>query len=312
MPTPEPTHKDIIELEVKRAISKEVEAYRKTLEGHQAYLEKSTKWFALVVSTLALIASGFFAYFFKGSVRDAVQETVDKSGVLDASKSQITNNISQFTSAQVKKSLEDIDKATTSHVEEIKDTRLRKQIEEALSNFPRNQLTNLIRSTPAGTIAAYGSTNINVEIGWLLCDGREVPKKRYPELYMAIGTTWGKSANADLFMLPDLRGVFLRGVNGNRTDEFADPDVAIRRNVAGGDGVANQVGSFQPDQLQNHRHNSAYEQIRDKSDPKDAIDKFDKGTSDTIYSHKIEKPTTPAGGAETRPKNAYVYYIIKY
>jgi hypothetical protein len=40
----------------------------------------------------------------------------------------------------------------------------------------------------------------------LLCDGREVPKIEYPELYGFLGDTQGTPADADNFVLPDFIG----------------------------------------------------------------------------------------------------------
>jgi hypothetical protein len=50
---------------------------------------------------------------------------------------------------------------------------------------------------------------------------------------------------------PDLRGVFLRGVNHGRSDPFADPDLANRTNLSIGGNTANNVGTSQGDALQN-------------------------------------------------------------
>jgi microcystin-dependent protein len=55
---------------------------------------------------------------------------------------------------------------------------------------------------PPGTIMAFaGSTP---PAGWLLCDGAAVNSTTYPDLFGAIGYTWGGSG--DTFNVPDLRG----------------------------------------------------------------------------------------------------------
>lgn len=62
---------------------------------------------------------------------------------------------------------------------------------------------------PAGTITMFaGST---APTGWLICDGRSVSSTDYPELYAAIGTTYGGYGTN--FQLPDLRGRFPVGKN---------------------------------------------------------------------------------------------------
>ena len=48
-------------------------------------------------------------------------------------------------------------------------------------------------------------------IGYLLCDGSEVPIASYQALFQAIGTTYGTGINPNTFKLPDLRGRFPLG-----------------------------------------------------------------------------------------------------
>lgn len=64
---------------------------------------------------------------------------------------------------------------------------------------------------PPGTIAWLGTTTI--PSGWLLCDGSTKVQASYPNLYAAIGTTFGPATGGN-FTLPDLRG---RGPIGNGT-----------------------------------------------------------------------------------------------
>lgn len=63
---------------------------------------------------------------------------------------------------------------------------------------------------PSGMIAPFAMTS--VPPGWLHCRGQLVDSNDYPNLYAAIGTTFG-SGSGSLFRLPDLRGEFLRGWN---------------------------------------------------------------------------------------------------
>src|SRR5688572_9140774 len=55
----------------------------------------------------------------------------------------------------------------------------------------------------AGLLQPYGGGS--VPSGWLVCDGASVSRSAYPQLFAAIGTTWG-SASAATFNVPDLRG----------------------------------------------------------------------------------------------------------
>lgn len=52
--------------------------------------------------------------------------------------------------------------------------------------------------------------------GYLLCQGQAVSRTIYNKLFLAIGITYGSGDGSTTFNLPDLRGVFLRGV-GSQT-----------------------------------------------------------------------------------------------
>lgn len=62
---------------------------------------------------------------------------------------------------------------------------------------------------PIGTVLHYaGSTAPN---GWLVCDGSEVSKGEYAQLYAVIGTTYGTATSSDNFVLPNLIDRFAQG-----------------------------------------------------------------------------------------------------
>ena len=160
---------------------------------------------------------------------------------------------------------------------------------------------NVSEFGPPGMIVAFGGIPATVPPGWKLCDGTTVSRTTYSNLWNTIGTAWGAGDGVNTFNLPDLRGVFLRGVNGGRSDQYADPG----DNRSGG----GAVGSFQTDAFKSHAH----------SRPQDV---FDSGGRDGLrvgggagYGFSWTAPfpdTGSTGGSETRPKNAYVNYIIKY
>ncbi len=104
---------------------------------------------------------------------------------------------------------------------------------------------------PPGTIVMFCGRTAQVPDGWLACEGQAVDIADYPDLYEAIGTYWGDGGATHDFNLPDLRGRYLRGVNGTR-GASGDPDAATR--TAQGTGAPEQVGSLQEDQLGEHRH----------------------------------------------------------
>lgn len=66
---------------------------------------------------------------------------------------------------------------------------------------------------PVGSIIAMASNNAPPD--YLVADGQALSSGRYPELFEAIGSTWGTGGDDGTdetdFNIPDLRGLFLRG-----------------------------------------------------------------------------------------------------
>ncbi len=153
---------------------------------------------------------------------------------------------------------------------------------------------------PAGSVTAFAGAN--VPSGWLLCDGSAVSRTAYASLFAAVGTAWGTGDGATTFNLPDMRGVFLRGVDSGRGQ---DPDTGSRSATAGGNS-GDAVGSYQADMFASHTHSFQWGGggITGASSPYQ-VPIYNQGFNNTFT-------TSAAGGSETRPKNVYVNYIIKY
>jgi microcystin-dependent protein len=172
----------------------------------------------------------------------------------------------------------------------------------------------------AGTLAPYG---------YLICDGRPVLKSEYPNLFLSIGFSHGDgSQNSDgtasgftsttHFNLPDYRGRFLRGVDG---DAGRDPDKASRTGMASGGNTGDTVGSVQLDAMQLITGNISSTTWRngDMGTYSGAFFRSGTGTSTGAAGPN----STPAFGfdssrspdartsTESRPKNVNVNYIIK-
>lgn len=175
------------------------------------------------------------------------------------------------------------------------------------------------KAQPSGTIIAFGGPKNKIPSGWLICDGmlydRTVPK--YTQLFNAIGVSWGGDGG-NKFAVPDLRGMFLRGINDNAPN--VDPDANSRTasrvdlNSAGNSG--NAVGSKQADMYGSHTHSASATVQRSNIDGSngshDVSGGGDKYNADPgLGSLGVSVTINPSGGNETRPKNAYVYYIIK-
>lgn len=153
-------------------------------------------------------------------------------------------------------------------------------------------------SVAVGTIQAHGS-NSSVPLGYLLCDGATVSRTTYARLFDVVGTSFGEGNGSTTFHLPDFRGRFLRGKDGGAG---TDPEAAGRNPMAAGGATGNNVGSIQGDMFGSHGHALPSGGFTGAGWALEALSR----------SGPSEASTGGAGGSETRPKNAYVNYIIKY
>jgi len=68
---------------------------------------------------------------------------------------------------------------------------------------------------PVGSIAPYAGPGSPT--GWLKCNGQVVNRNAYPDLFAAIGTTYGAGDGVTTFSVPDLRAEFIRGFTAGHT-----------------------------------------------------------------------------------------------
>ena len=180
-------------------------------------------------------------------------------------------------------------------------------------------LSLLTANAQTGTVVAFAGPKTKVPTGWVVCDGTLYDKSdhRYAALFNAIGVSWGGDG-VNKFAVPDLRGLFLRGVNDMATS--GDPDATTRLasrpdlNSAGND--RNAVGSKQMDLYASHTHPATATVNRSNIDGSNGThdvsgggDKFNADPG--LGSLTVSVTVSAAGVSETRPRNAYVYYIIK-
>lgn len=147
-----------------------------------------------------------------------------------------------------------------------------------LLNCISNKWLLLDKSELVGTIMAWG--NATIPDGWIECNGQSTSS--YPALRAVVGS-----------YVPDLRGRFIRGYqsdNGRIHDYFGTVLDAGRG-----------FKSYQADQFKAHNHTE-----RSYSGEEE-----DKGGSDGANDSKKSVNTGAAGGAESRPENIALMYIIK-
>jgi len=155
-----------------------------------------------------------------------------------------------------------------------------------LDVYSRSESNELM---PVGTILSFADESIPT--GFLSCTGAAISRTTFAQLYSVIGTRWGSGDGIATFNLPDLRNEFLRGSASGRL-----------------------VGSFQSDELRAHAHalqlrTSGAERSENSDNGVSGSDATSDRTTRTMDSNNI---ALNAGGAETRPRNRAVNFIIRY
>ena len=149
--------------------------------------------------------------------------------------------------------------------------------------------STLWADSPIGTILAYGGAT--APAGWFICDGTELTKTDYAELYAVIGDSFGTASVNTKFVLPDLREATTKGVGENPNGEA---------HVKSG-GLA--LGEYIDDRLQDHTHIGTY------NDYPNGVYYATSGNQFKAQTGSISSEARK--GATTEVKAVGVNYIIK-
>ena len=192
----------------------------------------------------------------------------------------------------------------------------------SLSSCPYCDVAHNASAVPAGIVMAFTGNNSKIPAGWMLCDGRELSRSQYANLYDAIGVEWGNGDNATTFNIPDMRGVFLRGVSyDSGNDPGADARIVLSNN---GGNSGNNVGSYQSDAVPNITGTFGGGRMVWNSSADGAFDTFEWSGADrpglgaagvsSYFNFDASRSNSVYGRnntTEVNPKNVYVNYIIK-
>lgn len=93
------------------------------------------------------------------------------------------------------------------------------------------ELQKVVINAGVGFVLPYYGTE--APPGTLACDGSAVSRQAYKELFQVLGTKAGAGDGSTTFNLPDLRGLFLRGLNGTNAAELGVEQGDAIRNITG-------------------------------------------------------------------------------
>ena len=156
----------------------------------------------------------------------------------------------------------------------------------ALPAIDGSALTGIV-SAPTGSVI-YSAANA-APTGFIKANGASISRTTYADLFAAIGTTYGAGDGSTTFLVPDLRGEFLRGWDDSR-----------------GIDTGRAFGTAQTDAFKSHTHGiQTWTQNIAGPQP-------NKVYNGGGYAASYVVNTASTGGTETRPRNIALLACIKY
>lgn len=142
------------------------------------------------------------------------------------------------------------------------------------------------RRSPIGSIIIYPVNDVPDHC--LECNGAEISRETYSDLFAVLGITYGAGDGSTTFKIPDLRGEFIRGFDSGR-----------------GIDSGRSIGSPQSDAFKSHTHLGMPKGITG------AVSDFFGGSTED-FGFDLTDNTGAQGDTETRPRNIAMMYCIVY
>jgi hypothetical protein len=193
-----------------------------------------------------------------------------------------------------------------------------------------------VLGVPAGVFVPFGGPTTNIPTGWLLCDGSEVSKTTYANLWNALNsggtgiwdtcakqvTPWGNwsSPTTGNFRLPDLRNQFVRGAGTNQdgvttTLGGSQADTTAKNGLTVASTITGSTGNDTPDHTHWYNGHANYNAPESGGNNVGAQSGDTTSGASTRHTHGVGTLSVGTslgnGDAETRPQNAGANYIIK-
>jgi len=188
--------------------------FYKPKEGNIAYLQDETKF---------IYFNGQQWVDFNANVGNTI---INEDGNVDTSiflqKSKNLNDLSNISTARNNLSVYSKDE-----VYNKSEVYNKNEVDDKFANYSSNILENIDQDNFCHSIGTLRDWEIR-RVGdykmsaqkqdhdnWFICDGREVNRSEYPELFALIGTDCGAGNGTTTFNLPDFRNKTMWGANGN-------------------------------------------------------------------------------------------------
>lgn len=168
---------------------------------------------------------------------------------------------------------------------------------DILSDEPRESFY-----LPPGVIMPYGGTATTPPTGWLFCNGEAHGTATYPELFAAVGVTYGGAGTA--FNVPDLRRRMVLGFGTTASGTAVGQTGGSFDHTHSGPSHTHNMGNH-THSMQNHTHGMEHTHGVTVSGVLIDTTTFSPG----VYTNpEASRPAVEDVGAVSAPKN---FYLVK-
>ena len=179
------------------------------------------------------------------------------------------------------------------------------------------KLASSVTLIPAGVVSAFAGTA--APTGYLLCYGQTINRSQYADLFAAIGTTYGAGDGSTTFVVPDLRGLVIAGLD-NMGGTSANRLLGVVGSVDGdnlGATGGNETHTLTTAEMPAHSHTGVVQQREDFNPTTGATTQTPLGFGDTrgggrASASPLTIDNTGGGGAHPNVQPTMILnYIIK-
>lgn len=250
-------------------------------------------WFAMLRENAT---TGLIEHTDVAAVKDTVTTTVASDiAVLNGQLESVQNEVTTTVNTQLA--------GLTAQLESVQNE-VATTVSSQLAGL-ETQIQNIPNPIVSGTVAYFAMAT--APAGWLKANGAALSRAAYPDLFAALGTTYGAGDGSTTFNIPDLRGEFVRGFDDGR-----------------GADSGRGFGSAQASEMAQHQHftvrnatSNQRSQYGITTYTNNYLAAVGSGGYETYYlnGHTSEANTaltSRTGGAENRPRNIAMLACIKY
>jgi microcystin-dependent protein len=163
-----------------------------------------------------------------------------------------------------------------------------------------DSISSLGIGNPPGTVITFAGSS--VPTGYLDCNGAQVDRVTYSDLFTAVGEIYGVGDGSTTFNLPDLRGEFVRGWDNSR-------GIDSGRSFGSTQNSANLSHSHTVTDSGHQHNNTVSSTSRTVADG--GVNAGAAPASDTTDNATTGIAIDADGASESRPRNIALLYCIK-